>query len=320
MLAHLVTYLLSFTSIWIGSGLAIHSVERLSRSLRLPSFAISFLVLGLFTSMSEASVGINAIMQNDPEIYVGNLIGASIVLFMLIIPLLAITGNSIRVSPELHGFNLPASLAVIGLPVILAMDGRIGRTDSLTAIVLFIALALNIETRKGLLEKVKNLSTDKSLKYGREIARAAFGLLIIFIAGRFLVDQTIYFSNLLEISPFIVSLLVIALGTNIPELSLVVRSVFMRNRQVAFGDFVGSAAFNTFLVGALTIINRKPVQLTNSYVSSLFFLIVGLMAFYHFARTKNTITRLEGLALLSLYILFLLVEIFLHQRQLSSAF
>src|SRR3989344_2032781 len=100
MLPHLFIYTLSFIGIWIGSGLAIGSVERLSKILRVSSFAVSFLVLGLFTSMGELSVGVNAVLENDPEIYVGTLIGASIVIFTLIIPLLAITGNKIKISTE----------------------------------------------------------------------------------------------------------------------------------------------------------------------------------------------------------------------------
>lgn len=88
---HLIQYSLSFIGIWIGSGLAIRSVERLSRSLKISSFLVSFIVLGLCTSISELSVGINSVIAKDPEIYVGNLVGATIVIFMLIIPLLTIS-------------------------------------------------------------------------------------------------------------------------------------------------------------------------------------------------------------------------------------
>jgi len=90
---HALIYFLSFLGIWIGSGLVIKSVEKLSRVIRASSFAISFFLLGFFTSISELSVGVSAIIQHDPEIYVGNLLGASIVLFILVIPLLAIGGH-----------------------------------------------------------------------------------------------------------------------------------------------------------------------------------------------------------------------------------
>lgn len=314
MLAHVAIYVLSFVGIWIGSGLAIKSVERLARLLRISSFIVSFLVLGLFTSISELSVGINSILQNDPEIYVGNLVGASIVLFMLIVPLLAIVGRSIRISPEFQGFNLPAALVVIALPVILAMDGRIGKTDSIISISLFGLLIISIQSKKNLLEHLKRLSAHSGVSAGKELLRIVFGVATIFIASRFIVEQTLYFSNLLQVSPFLISLLLIAFGTNIPELSLVIRAMFMKNNQVAFGDYIGSAAFNTFLLGILTLIYGKPVLLTNSYLVSLLFLIVGLILFYFFARTKNAISRVEGVVLLGLYCAFILFEIIIHSK------
>lgn len=313
MLNHIIIYLLSFVGIWIGSGLVIKSVEKISRNLKISSFAISFIVLGLFTSISELSVGVNAVLKNDPEIYVGNLIGASIVLFMLVIPLLAIVGNSIRITPEFQGFNLPASLVVIALPVILAMDGKVGKVDSAISLAMFGFLLISIEAKRGVLGKLEGLGQKSGVAIGKELLRIIFGVATIFIASKFTVEQTLYFSDLLHVSPFLISLLIIAIGTNIPELSLVIRSAFIRNHQVAFGDFVGSAAFNTFLLGFLTTIYGKPVMLTNSYIVSLLFLVVGLAIFYYFARTKNSITRFEGLALLGLYVVFVLTEIIIHK-------
>lgn len=310
---HVFIYLLAFTGIWIGSGIAIKSVQRLAKSLNLSSFMVSFVVLGLFTSMGELSVGINALLGGDPEIYVGSLVGASIVLFLLIAPLLAIVGNSVKVNAEFRGFNLVASLVVVALPSMLVMDGKIGVTDSIVAVVVFIFLLLSLESKKGLLDKIKTMDFGKSVKVGKELLKALFGMIIVFTASKFVVEQTVYFSDLLGISSFLISLLLISIGTNVPELSLVIRSAFMKDYEVAFGNYVGSAAFNTFLLGVLTLIYGKPVFLTNSYVVSLLFLIVGLFMFYIFARTKNTLSRWEGVMLLMVYAAFVATELYLHR-------
>lgn len=273
---------------------------------------VSFVILGLFTSMGELSVGVNALLGGDPEIYIGSLIGASIVLFMLIAPLLAIVGNSVRVNPEFRGFNLLASLVVVALPAILVMDGRVDRTDSVIAMAAFGFLLISLESKKGLLEKIKNFDIKSGTRIGKEILKIILGMGVVFVASKFVVEQTIYFSQLLGVSPFLISLLLISIGTNVPELSLVVRSAFMGDYQVAFGNYVGSAAFNTFLLGVLTFIHGKPVFLNNSYVVSLMFLIGGLLLFYYFARTKNTLSRGEGIILLILYLIFILTEVYLH--------
>jgi cation:H+ antiporter len=275
------------------------------------SFAVAFLVLGFFTSVSELSVGINSILENDPEIYVGNLIGASIVIFLLIIPLLAIVGNGIKITPEFRGFNLPASLVVIALPVVLAMDGRVGGADSILALSLYGFLVVAIERKKGFLGNIK-LKNGFRAKLWKEVLRVVFGLATIFIASKFVVQKTEYFAEILHLSPFVISLLLIGIGTNIPELSFVVRSAFMKNKQIAFGDYVGSASFNTFLIGGLTLLYGKPVVLTNSYLVSLLFLLAGLFIFYYFAKTKHSLSRIEGCFLFGIYAAFVVTEVFLH--------
>lgn len=312
MLGHLILYILSFVAIWIGAGMSVSSVERLSRRLHLSSFAVSFLVLGFFTSVTELSVGVNSIIEDRPGIYVGNLIGASIVLFMLIIPLLVIFGNDIRINNEFRGMNLVLSLFVIAAPVLLTFDGVVDNRDSLISIVLFGILVLAVQTKRGLLDGVRNLSQSGRTKVEHELIKIVIGVVLIFIAGHFVVEQTVYFSGVLKLSPFLISLLFIAVGTNVPELSIVARSIVMKKNQIAFGDYIGSAAFNTFLFGILTQAYGKRVVLTNSYLVSLFFLVVGLVMFYVFARSKNTLTRKEGLVLLSLYVAFLMTEIYLH--------
>ena len=311
---HLLIYFLSFVGIWIGSGIAIRSVERLARTLRISSFSVSFLILGVFTSIGELSVGVNSILENDPEIYVGNLIGASIVLFMLIIPLLAITGRNIQIPQVFRGFNLPMALLVVATPAILVLDGEIGKVDSIITLALFGVLLLSIGAKKDLGSQFKTFNSKSGVRVGKEIIKILVAVGIIFVASKFVVDQSLYFSTLLKVSPFFISLIFIAIGTNIPELSLVFRSIFMKNKQVAFGDYIGSAVFNTFLLGMLTLIYNKTVYLTNSYVVSLVFLVVGLAAFYYFARTKHSISRLEGLFLFALYVLFLTSEMVIHKN------
>lgn len=312
MLSHVLLYLASFIGIWIGAGIAITSVEKMAHKLRLSSFLVSFLVLGFFTSISEVSVGVNAVLSNDPGIFVGNLIGASIVLFLMVIPLLAITGKAITINKEVRGHNLILPLVVVAIPVILSLDGIVNRTDAVTAVILFVISALVIEQRRGFVKSVATFAQFKNLSVAVELMKIIVGSLIIYGSSWIVVNQTEYFSKMLGLSEFFISLMVIGIGTNLPELSLIVRSLFMRSNQVAFGDYLGSASFNSFLYGILTLWHGKPIVLNNSYAVSLGFLIVGLVLFYMFAKSKHSISRLEALALFLLYIVFFTVEVVTH--------
>lgn len=304
---HLILYITSFLGIWFGSGLAISTVEKVSRRSKMSYFALSYLVLGFFTSSSEISVGANALIDNDPEIFVGNLIGASIVIFLLVMPLLAILGRVIHISDELKGNKSLPSLFVISLPVLLVLDGVLTRTDGIIAIVSYLLTTVFVQTRKVTIAEISKQKNQKGYVL-IELLKIVLGLIIVFVSSKFVVEQTVYFSQILKISPFIISLLVISIGTNIPELSLVARSIFRRSNQVAFGDFVGSSSVNTFLLGLFAVIYGQDIVLANSYTISLLFLVIAVVMFYFFARSKNRISKLEGLAMFCLYIIFIYIE------------
>lgn len=262
--------------------------------------------------MSEISVGISSVLDKDPEIFVGNLIGASIVIFTLVIPLLAITGKPVKINPEFQGFNLITSLFVIGLPVILSFDGKLDRLDGIISIVTFCISAILIESKRGLLKNPTAIISHQGMKVWSELFKIVIGVVVVYFSSQAVVQQTMYFSQLLNISPFFISLILVSIGTNLPELSLVIRSIFFSDNEVAFGDYVGSAAYNTIIFGVLILWYGQTINLTNSYIISLLVLVIGLFIFYIFAKSKNTLTRKEGLILLCLYLLFVSIEVFVH--------
>lgn len=155
MLANGLIYLFSFIGVWIGSELAINATEKISKISGISQFIISFLLIGILSSTSELSVGMNALIKNDPGIFVGNLVGASIVIFLFIIPLLAIGGKKIKINKEFRGFHLPAILFVIALPSFFILDGKIRKFDSLIILFFFFVLLISLYGNKSLKKEKK---------------------------------------------------------------------------------------------------------------------------------------------------------------------
>ena len=302
-------YILSFIAIWFGAGLIVSSVEDLSKKLNISSFAVSFFVLGILTSIPEASVGINSIIDGNPEIFVGNLIGASLVLFLLVIPLLAVFGNGIRLAHQLDGKSLLVSLAVVASPVYFILDKKVTPFEGIFLIFLYIILFYLIEKRKGLLEKIQEVTSIRKTHILEDITKIITGSAIVFYASNIIVDKTIYFSGVFNISSYLISLLVLSIGTNMPELSLAVRAITLGKKDIALGDYVGSAAANTLFFGLLSILNRSEVNVSNHYIETFVFTVLGLGLFYYFTRSKNDISRREGVILLFVYFMFVLIEI-----------
>lgn len=309
LLLHGVIYFLSFIAIWLGSGLIISSVEKLSHQLRIPRFLISFVILGILTSTPEIAVGLSSVSENTPEIFVGNLLGGIPVIFLFIIPLLAIFGGGMRLHHDLNKKSIVISLLCAIAPFFVVLDNAVSNPEGFALIAIYIVSVVllnrgnNMFTKKG----SKALSTKR---YSfMDIVKVLGGAGLVFLSSNIIVDKTIFFSHTFGIEPFYISLILLSLGTNLPEITLAIYSIFSGKKDIAFGDYLGSASANTLLFGIFTLMIKDPIFHVDNFLSMFVIVLVGVVTFYYFSRTKHMISRKEGAILFALYIVFILVEI-----------
>ncbi len=176
-------------------------------------------------------------------------------------------------------------------------------------ILLYMMLLFFIHKRRGIIDTIEQTAMQQRIHYVDSFVRIIIGVIIVYFTSKFLVDRTLYFSHLLEISPFLISLIALSFGTNIPEFSIAIRSVLSGNNDIALGDYIGSASANTLLFGILSILNKSVVRVDGDFIITFIFVILAIILFYLFSRSRNDISRIEGLSLLGLYMLFLTLEL-----------
>lgn len=305
-------FLLLCVILWIGTGLIVSSVDRFAHKLRLSAFSLSFFVLGLLTSLPEIAVATNALGENTPEVFVGNLLGGIPVLFLFVIPLLAIFGGGVKVNHELTPMKIFLTFAVISAPALFVLDRSVNNLEGIVMIGLYLSLFFLLEGNKGgVLRALKNgnRKTMRSAHAGVITFKILVGIFLVFGAGHFLIEKTLYFASVIGILPFYVSLILLSLGTNIPELSLAVRSVIQGKKDIALGDYMGSAAANTLIFGIFTLLTPAESFAVNHSYLTFTFIVGGLVLFYYFYRSKRDISRREGGILLAMYLLFSFLEL-----------
>lgn len=292
---------------WKASTLVIQGVEKFSNNLKISSFATSFLILGILTSITEISVGLNAILDKKPEIFVGNLIGGSFVILLLIIPLLAVFGKGISLQGHLDSKKLLFFLVLIVSPSFIVLDGVVSRYDALLLFLLYALFFYMFQKGEGVLAGFR-LGTLDRRTIGISLSKIVAGAILIYISSKLLVDATIYFADVARIPSFLVSLLVLSIGTNLPELVIAVNSIIHKHTEIAFGDYVGSAAANTLLFGAFALLNGPFAVESRGFDITFLIIFLGYLLFFLFARTKRHISQIEGLILVMVYALFLLFQ------------
>jgi cation:H+ antiporter len=306
MLLSSALYILSFLTIWFGTGRIISAVDVLSERIRTSRFLLSFFLLGMLTSIPEMSVGLLSVLEQRPEIFVGNLLGGIPVIFLFIIPVLAIMGNGIRID---HGFEhsrLIAALGVILIPSVFVLDGNVSNVDAGIMIVMYVSLVYHLRSQMG--NEKRKIKTEKKKKPASMLfIQILIGIVLVFISSQIIVDKTLQIAKILHVSTFYISLIGVSLGTNLPELSLAIRAILQKKKDIAFGDYLGSAAVNTLLFGLFSLLINGNSYHVQHYAVEFIVLILGMGLFYHFTLSRKDISRREGVLLLGVFLIFCLL-------------
>jgi len=308
-LLHAVYFGISAAVIWFFSGLLVDSVDRVAKRFHKNGFTVAFFVLGLMTSISEISVMLNSTLNKSPQVSAGNLSGASMVILFLIVPLLAILNRGIGLSENMKKPTLALALLAVLLPTYFMADGVVGVHEGIICLTSYVILLYFVRQVPPTVSEVTSMVQEELTQHKHATLRDSgiilAGALAIFLAGHSLVEESVYFAETLNIAPSIVGLLILAIGTNVPEIVIAIRSIRKKHADIAFGDYMGSAVANTLVFGFLALTNSPFHVEASEFQLGIAILLLGLPLLFWFASSGNNLSRKEGTILFLLYVLFL---------------
>ncbi len=102
-----------------------------------------------------------------------------------------------------------------------------------------------------------------------------------------------------------------AAGTTLPELVFSIKTLKEGQKEMFFGNLLGSIVTNgTLVIGLVALISPFRIQAFSDYLlaTMAFLIIFGILFF--FIKTKQKLERWEGVVLLLIYLLFVFLETF----------
>ena len=137
------------------------------------------------------------------------------------------------------------------------------------------------------------------------------GMALLIKGGDMLVDGASSLARRFKISELAIGLTVVAFGTSSPELVVSISAAVGSHPQIALGNVIGSNNFNLFLILGITgLIAPIAVQKNTVRIEIPFSLFAAVVMFLlanlnFFPNEKNMLTRIDGIILLLLFVLFL---------------
>ena len=128
------------------------------------------------------------------------------------------------------------------------------------------------------------------------------GCLAIFaISCHFLIHFTLQLGGTLGISPVLLSLLVLAIGTSIPDTMASIAAVKKGMGSLAVSNAVGSNIFDVWFCIGLPLAFRENTQIQGEVGASIPFLMASFLVTLGVIRTGWFVSKREGYLLLFIY-------------------
>jgi cation:H+ antiporter len=288
----------------------IHLIKIIGHRLGLPTFVVSSIFLAAATSFPELFVGISSSIRGLSELSLGNILGACLTDISLVLGLaIVISGGVITKQKALQKDLFEVGLIAL-TPYLLLIDGRLTRLDGVMLLVIYVVYTfLMIEKEKA----VYRLPDNVNHHHNRSTKSLVFGFLG-FLGFLGIMAQAVVFSaqglaDILGVSAFLFGLLLLSIGTTMPELVVEIQSAHNREPGIFFGNILGSLAINSSLIlGILILINPINLGAENNFLSPGMLVLLVFILLLVFIKSKYKLERKEGIVVLGIYLLFLFLE------------
>lgn len=273
---------------------------------RISPLVVGVVIVGFGTSAPELLVSALAVVGDEPEVAIGNIVGSDLANLSLLLGIGAILvplGVDSR-TVQREGPLTVAAVVAFGLAV---QGGGISRVEGVGLLVAMAVVLLVVSRRDAaddpLGPEAEELADPTAHRLGVEILRTVLGLVGTIAGAQALLWGALDVADRAGLAEGFVGATLVAVGTSLPELVTVVQSARRRETDLIVGNLLGSNLFNSLAVAGVVGVLGGPVldapALTTVAVAAAAAVACGAAVAM---RTGHVVTRREGIALVLVYL------------------
>tara|TARA_B100001109_G_scaffold233358_1_gene211742 strand:+ start:12449 stop:13456 length:1008 start_codon:yes stop_codon:yes gene_type:complete len=300
-----------------GADKLLDATEDLAKRLGTSEFIIGLTIVALGTSLPEIFVGIQSVSKGTENLAMGAIVGSNISNIALIFGVACI-GREIYPKKNITSKRqyVPLIISAVLLGLFLYSDNLITPVEAL-----FIFLVLPIFLYVIYSDRNIGVKTDAKVDESKQ-KNAIWSLIILvisFIALYFGSEGVVLagkgMGEAFGISQIVVGLIVVAIGTSLPELAVTIGAIMKKRTDVVIGNVIGSNVLNIVLVVPIIGFfgsgnNLDPILFERDFFVMIFLTIFfALFVFTHSKKhifTNVKLINIGGYIFVFIYILYIL--------------
>ncbi len=280
-----------------GADRMVLAAARLSRARGLSPVLVGALVVGLGTSVPELLVSAIASVRGDLDLAIGNIVGSNASNVTLVLGSAALVAPLVARSRVLAREGV-AMLAALGALTVVLWDLEVSRAEGAgLAAGMVVAAVLLVHWSDG----ADAPEASEAVTVGRREAVVGGAALLATLAGAdVLVRGAERLVEAASLESGFVGLVVVAVGTSLPELATSVAATRRGEAGLVVGNVIGSNLFNSLAVaGVAGLFGPGPVD--GEFRVALLWMLAAVAAAAVFVATGRRLVRREAVVLLGLF-------------------
>lgn len=297
---------LGFVLLYYGANWLVDNAKRIAFVLDVSPFVIGLTIVAFGSSAPEAALAVMS--SKSADIVLGNVVGSNIVNIGLVVGLSALI-FPLSTRFDTVRFEVWVMLLAALLITIIAWFGifELPHGLLLMALIFLFIYVVYRSSQNDPLKEVVDATVDSDAdraNLGRYIIMTVVGLAALILGANVFVDGAVVLADMLNVSELVIGLIVVALGTSLPELSICVVAALKKETEIILSNVIGSNIFNAlFVLGLGAVV--APIAVPSSMLSLDFPVMILLSILLAVAiRTYGVVSRKEGALLLTIYLAY----------------
>ncbi len=272
----------------LGAEYFVSNTAKLGAKLKLNDMFLGITIVALGTSIPEVFVSISSILNDSPELAVGNSIGSNIANIGLIFGVSCFFLSKSILDINLRDiFLLILSVLISGYVI---FDFSISKSDSFILVCFLVLFILHL-----LRQKSEEMKEEEENGIGKNIFFILLSLIILLSGSELTVNGGKNLAIALGVSNTVIGLTLVAIGTSLPELAASFSALRRKKGNMVIGNIIGSNILNLVLI--FPIIGFATTVLLDSKIFERDFLLMSLFTaifviFITFGENQNRIKKL----------------------------
>jgi cation:H+ antiporter len=237
-----------------GGDVLVRGASGLAKALGIPPLVVGLTVVSFATSAPELAVTLQAAVEGNPGIAIGNVVGSNIANILLILGICAVL-LPLAVRVQMIRIDIPVMVVFAVATLLLALDGSISRLDGgllVLALVGYTAVTVVVARRRQEQQVAPARVGAAPASPWVALGLVALGVALLVVGARLLVGGATEIASAFGVSDLVIGLTVVSVGTSLPELAASLVAAARGERDLAVGNVVGSCLFNVGAVLGIT--------------------------------------------------------------------